>query len=129
MKFDFKKINALSVRLYGKQIGVITRLAGDLSGQALKEAVFLPTCTTNGLWSGYQGEGSKAIIPAEAGCKLDFRLVPEQDPQQVVRQLRAHLDAQGFQDIELLVRPGTRAAFTDPDDPFVQLALSAARAV
>jgi acetylornithine deacetylase/succinyl-diaminopimelate desuccinylase-like protein len=107
----------------------ITRLAGDLSGQALQEAVFLPTCTINGLWSGYQGEGSKAIIPAEAGCKIDFRLVPEQDPQQVVRQLRAHLDAQGFQDIELLARPGTRAAVTDPDDPFVQLALQAARAV
>lgn len=107
----------------------ITRLAGDLSGQALKEAVFLPTCTINGLWSGYQGEGSKAIIPATASCKLDFRLVPEQDPQQVVRQLRAHLDAQGFQDIELLVRPGTRAAMTDPDDPFVQLAVQAARAV
>jgi acetylornithine deacetylase/succinyl-diaminopimelate desuccinylase-like protein len=107
----------------------ITRLAGDLSGQALKEAVFLPTCTINGLWGGYQGEGSKAIIPAEAGCKIDFRLVPEQDPQQVVRQLRAHLDAQGFQDIELLARPGTRAAVTVPDDPFVQLALQTARAV
>lgn len=107
----------------------ITRFAGDLSGQALKEAVLLPTCTINGLWSGYQGEGSKAIIPAAAGCKLDFRLVPEQDPQQVVRQLRAHLDAQGFQDIELLARPGTRAAVTDPDDPFVHLALQAARAV
>ena len=55
--------------------------------------------------------------------------MPEQDPQQVVRQLRAHLDAQGFQDIELLVRPGTRAAFTDPDDPIVQLALQTARTV
>ncbi len=107
----------------------ITRFAGDLSGQALKEAVLLPTCTINGLWSGYQGEGSKAIVPASAGCKIDFRLVPEQDPQQVVRQLRAHLDAQGFQDIELLAHPGTRAGVVDPDDPFVQLALQAARAV
>jgi acetylornithine deacetylase/succinyl-diaminopimelate desuccinylase-like protein len=51
----------------------VTRFAGDLSGQALKEAVFQPTCTINGLWSGYQGEGSKAIVPSEAGCKLDFR--------------------------------------------------------
>jgi acetylornithine deacetylase/succinyl-diaminopimelate desuccinylase-like protein len=107
----------------------ITRFAGDLSGQALKEAVLLPTCTINGLWSGYQGEGSKAIVPASAGCKIDFRLVPEQDPQEVVRQLRAHLDAQGFQDIELLAHPGTRAGVVDPDDPFVQLALQAARAV
>src|SRR5260370_23256398 len=107
----------------------ITRLAGDLSGQALQEAVFLPTCTINGLWSGYQGEGPKAIIPATAGCKIDFRLVPQQDPQQVVRQVRAHLDAQGFQDIELLARPCTRTAVTDPGDPRAHLRLQAARAV
>src|SRR5215467_3385030 len=35
-----------------------------------------------------------------------FRLAPGQDPEQMVRQLRAHLDAQGFQDIELLAHPG-----------------------
>jgi acetylornithine deacetylase/succinyl-diaminopimelate desuccinylase-like protein len=107
----------------------ITRFAGGLSGHALKESVFLPTCTINGLWSGYQGEGSKAIVPAEAGCKLDFRLVPDQDPEEVVRQLRAHLDAHGFGDIEVLARPGIRAGVVDPDAPSVQLALETARAV
>lgn len=107
----------------------ITRFVGGLSGQALKEAVFLPTCTINGLWSGYQGEGSKAIVPAEAGCKLDFRLVPDQDPEEVVRQLRAHLDAQGFADVEVLARPGVRAGVVDPDAPVVQLALETARVV
>lgn len=107
----------------------ITRFAGNLSGQALKEAVFLPTCTINALWSGYQGEGSKAIVPAEAGCKLDFRLVPGQDPNQVVRQLRAHLDKQGFQDIDIQAHPGSRAGVVDPDDPFIQMALREARLV
>jgi acetylornithine deacetylase/succinyl-diaminopimelate desuccinylase-like protein len=107
----------------------VTRFAGNLSGQALKEAVFQPTCTINGLWSGYQGEGSKAIVPSEAGCKLDFRLAPGQDPEQVVRQLRAHLDTQGFQDIELFAQPGTRAGVVDPAEPVVQLAIETARAV
>jgi acetylornithine deacetylase/succinyl-diaminopimelate desuccinylase-like protein len=104
-----------------------TRYAGNLSGQPLREAVFLPTCTINGVRSGYQGEGSKAIIPAEASCKLDFRLVPDQDPEEVVRKLRAHLDAQGFNDIEVHAKPGERAGLVDPDDPFVQLAVEAAR--
>lgn len=105
-----------------------TRYAGNLSGQSLKEAVFLPTCTITGLKSGYQGEGSKNIIPAEASCKIEFRLVPDQDPEEVVRKLRAHLDAQGFADIEVLSRPGEQAGIVDPGDPFVQLALEAARA-
>lgn len=104
-----------------------TRFAGNLSGQALKEAVFLPTCTINGLWSGYQGEGSKTIIPAEASCKLDFRLALGQDPEHVVRQLRAHLDAQGFDDIEVQVESGSeKAGIVDPDDPAVQLAIETA---
>lgn len=106
-----------------------THYAGNLSGQGLREVVFLPTCTINGLKSGYQGKGSKTIIPASASCKIDFRLVPDQDPKEVVRKLRAHLDAQGFDDIEILAEPGGRAGIVDPDDPFVQLALEAARAV
>jgi acetylornithine deacetylase/succinyl-diaminopimelate desuccinylase-like protein len=107
----------------------VTRFAGDLTGQTLKETVFLPTCTINGLWSGYQGSGSKTIIPAEARCKIDFRLVPDQDPEEVVRQLRAHLDAQGCGDIEIVAELGERAGVVDPDSPYIQLALETARSV
>lgn len=108
----------------------ITHFAGNLSGQALKESVYLPTCTINGLTSGYQGEGGKAIIPAEASCKLDFRLAPGQEPQRVVRQLRAHLDVQGFDDIEVTIDSGCeKAGIVDPDDPYVQLAVETAREV
>lgn len=114
---------------YEKAAHGIAHYAGGLSGSAVKEAVFMPTCTINGLWGGYQGEGSKTIVPAEAGCKLDFRLVPDQDPEEVARQLRAHLDAQGFADIEVLVRPGLRAGVVDPDAPVVKLAAETARAV
>ncbi len=105
------------------------RYAGGLNDQVLREAVFLPTCTINGFRGGYQGEGSKTIIPAEASCKIDFRLVPDQDPEKVVRQLRAHLNAQGFDDIEIHAEPGEPAGIIDPDDPFVQLALETAHAV
>ena len=42
-----------------------------------------PTCDINGLTSGYQGEGAKTVLPARAGAKFSFRLVPNQDPAKI----------------------------------------------
>ena len=50
-----------------------------------------PTAEINGLASGYQGEGSKTIIPAKAMAKLTFRLVPDQEPAQILDLAEAHL--------------------------------------
>ncbi len=86
-----------------------------------RKAIFEPTCTVCGLDSGYQGPGSKTVLPAEARAKIDFRLVPDQKPEDILAKLRAHLDAQGFEDIEIIFHGGTRPAKTDPEDPFVQL--------
>jgi acetylornithine deacetylase/succinyl-diaminopimelate desuccinylase-like protein len=51
-----------------------------------------PTLTINGLESGYTGEGGKTIIPHEATAKLDMRLVPDQDPEDVFERLEAHVN-------------------------------------
>ncbi len=45
----------------------------------------------NGMGSGYQGEGSKTVLPAEAQVKLSFRLVPGQNPKDIMEKVRAHL--------------------------------------
>jgi acetylornithine deacetylase/succinyl-diaminopimelate desuccinylase-like protein len=92
-------------------------------------AVFEPTCTICGLTSGYQGPGSKTVLPAKASAKVDFRLVPDQDPAQVKAQLRAHLDAEGFLDVQITQLGGIKPARTDPDDPFVKLVVDAAAQV
>jgi acetylornithine deacetylase/succinyl-diaminopimelate desuccinylase-like protein len=86
-------------------------------------SVFEPTCTICGLTSGYQGKGSKTVLPARASAKVDFRLVPDQKPQKVLEQLRAHLDNNGFQDIKIEFMGGEPAARTDPDDAFVKLVI------
>lgn len=93
------------------------------------EAVYEPTCTICGLTAGYQGEGSKTVLPAEASAKVDFRLVPDQTPEKVLAQLRKHLDAHGFEDIEIINLSGNPPAKTDPDHPAVEIAVEAAQDV
>ena len=101
-----------------------------LSGVELRrEEVFLPTCTICCLTSGYQGPGQKTVLPAEASAKVDFRLVPNQEPADIVAKLRRHLDAQGFADIEIQQHGSTMAARINPDDPFITLCGQAAEEV
>lgn len=62
-------------------------------GLTLYERIALrPALTINGLSGGYQGEGAKAVIPSWARAKLNFRLVPDQDPQEIERLFRAFID-------------------------------------
>lgn len=102
----------------------------DLSGLPLKEKlVYQPTCTICGLVSGYTGEGSKTVLPSEARAKIDFRLVPHQDPEEIYALLRAHLDEHGFSDIEMISHAGAFAAKTDPGNALVQSVTETAREV
>ena len=94
-----------------------------------RRLTFEPTCTINGIGSGYQGPGSKTVLPAEAFAKLDFRLVPDQEPAEVVAKLRRHLDAQGFADVEVSASDGEYPARSDTSHPFVEIVRSTAREV
>jgi acetylornithine deacetylase/succinyl-diaminopimelate desuccinylase-like protein len=94
-----------------------------------REAIFSPTCTICGLTSGYQGAGSKTVLPAEASAKVDFRLVPNQKPERVLEQLREHLDREGFDDVEITYLGGEPPGRTDPEDPFLQMVVETAEEV
>ena len=115
---------------YKARYGIKGFLKGLTAGPELRRtAVFEPTCTICGLTSGYQGEGSKTVLPAKASAKVDFRLVPNQTPEEVLDLLRKHLDKHGFQDIEIEFMGGGPAGKVDPMDPFVQLVNQAAEEV
>ncbi len=108
--------------VYKKQYGVKSFIKGLTAGLDLRvEEVFTPTCTICGLTSGYQGPGSKTVQPAKASAKVDFRLVPDQEPADVLQALRTHLDAEGFSDVKIEFLGGEAPARTDPDDPFIKL--------
>jgi acetylornithine deacetylase/succinyl-diaminopimelate desuccinylase-like protein len=103
---------------YGLQRPFITETAGRPPLEAL---MFDPTCTICGLDAGYTGSGAKTVLPREARAKLDFRLVPDQDPAEVAQRVREHLDAHGFSDITV-TRFSMEHAYRVPlDDPFLAL--------
>jgi acetylornithine deacetylase/succinyl-diaminopimelate desuccinylase-like protein len=115
---------------YKNRYGIEHFVRGLKGGLELRLAeVFEPTCTICGLTSGYQGPGSKTVQPALASAKVDFRLVPDQKPENVLEQLRSHLDAEGFADVKIKYLGGEPAARTDPDHPFVDLVVKTAEPV
>lgn len=97
--------------------------------EPVDRAFFAPTCNLAGFGSGYQGPGSKTVIPAEAIAKLDFRLVPDQDPQDILRKLRRHLKDHGFEDVEVDALGSEPPGITDPDAPVVRLTAEIAEEV
>ncbi len=83
--------------------------------------LFEPTCNICGMISGYTGAGVKTIVPRVARVKLDFRLVPDQRPEDLLGKLRRHLDRQGFSDVRISDSiEGEPAARTPMDSPFVR---------
>lgn len=79
----------------------ISEFLGGVSGlELLTRAHFDPTCNIAGIHAGFTVPGaSKTVLPRQALAKLDLRLVPEQDPEDIVAKVRRHLGAHGFGDI------------------------------
>jgi acetylornithine deacetylase/succinyl-diaminopimelate desuccinylase-like protein len=64
---------------------------GETGYTLYERTTIRPALTINGITGGYQGPGSKAVIPARAMAKLNFRLVPDQDPAEIDRLFRKHV--------------------------------------
>ncbi len=105
-------------------------LLGGMSGEQAKKAlVQRPTANIAGIWSGYSGPGSKTVLPKEAHAKMDFRLVPGQDPDDLLKRLRKFLDDNGYADVKIELESMEPAARTSYRDPFAQAAIGAAQSV
>ncbi|NNJ65423.1 MAG: M20/M25/M40 family metallo-hydrolase [Xanthomonadales bacterium] len=99
----------------------VARFIDDLSGRdALVETLYMPTLNVDGIWSGYTGEGVKTILPHVATAKVDSRLPMGLDPDEALAKIRAHLDANGFEDIVIRKLSGYPPAQTSVDAALTQ---------
>jgi acetylornithine deacetylase/succinyl-diaminopimelate desuccinylase-like protein len=109
-----------------KRIHGAHEFAGGKKGfDAQLATMFEPTCNISGIWSGWNGAGVKTVIPAEAHAKLDMRLIPNQDPHQILQYLRRHFDAHGFADIQIKTLASVYPWWTPISHPLVQAAAGA----
>ncbi len=73
---------------YLKKTGA-SAVQGEAGYSTFERVWARPTCEVNGIYGGYAGEGGKTIIPAKAGCKVTMRLVPDQDPDDILRKFES----------------------------------------
>jgi acetylornithine deacetylase/succinyl-diaminopimelate desuccinylase-like protein len=106
---------------YLEQTGV-PALRGEAGYTANEQTGARPTLDVNGLLSGFTGEGSKTVIPAWAMAKLSMRLVPDQDPKKIQKDLVRYLERNAPKDIrwELKSLAGNPASISDRNNPGVQ---------
>jgi len=99
----------------------ITNFINNLTGIELKKKLlYEPTCNISGMESGYIGKGSKTVLPSLAKVKIDFRLVPNQKPEEIIPILRKHLDNNGFENIEIIYMSGKNPYLTDSNSLLVK---------
>lgn len=106
-------------------------LFGEPGYSSAERAWARPTCEVNGIGGGYQGEGSKTVLPAGAFVKISFRLVPDQDPVDVLAKAKRHFEAQVPPGVSLEFHAGHdgKPYVADPHSAFgkaAQRALTAA---
>jgi acetylornithine deacetylase/succinyl-diaminopimelate desuccinylase-like protein len=109
-----------------KMIGA-PRLFGERGFSPTEQRSARPTFEINGLTSGYQGEGSKTIVPAWARAKITCRLVPNQDPAHIRKKVLAHLKkiCPPTVRMEIEAGHGAEAYRVSPDGPLAQASLRA----
>ncbi|MFH1474705.1 MAG: dipeptidase [Chloroflexota bacterium] len=97
----------------------VPALAGETGWTTLERRGARPTFDVNGIWGGFQGEGSKTIIPGHASAKVTCRLVADQDPDRVFTLLRDHVLAiapPGVH-VDVVAHGGGRPTLTPTDHP------------
>lgn len=109
-----------------QHIGITQFIGGKSGFDALQQLLYQPTCTVCGIESGYTGQGSKTVLPRRASAKVDFRLVPDQDPEEIARLVGGHFERLGLP-MRITLLGGEHAYRTNLDDPFVSLVTATAR--
>jgi len=105
------------------EVGV-KELFGEAGYSYLERTWARPTLEVNGVFGGFSGEGIKTVLPAEAGAKITCRLVPNQEPEEIVALLKAHVEKHKPTGVEVSISEFDkgRPFLTPFDHPFIQAA-------
>jgi len=116
-------------RAYLEQTGAPATF-GEAGYTTLERQWTRPTLEVNGMWGGYEGPGSKTVIPSEAHAKITCRLVPDQDPHEIVALVTRHLETNTPPGVTLAISPGDHGAraYCIPSDHFALKAADSALA-
>ena len=120
---QFKRI-PMSEKAYQKFLGV-PKLFGEKGFTPFEQRAARPTIEINGLTSGYQGDGSKTIVPAWARAKLTFRLVPNQNPAKIRKAVLKQLEKLCPPTVRMTIKAGHGGEpyIVSPTSPMAQTAL------
>jgi acetylornithine deacetylase/succinyl-diaminopimelate desuccinylase-like protein len=102
-------------------------LIGEKGYSTLERKAARPTLEINGIYGGYDGEGTKTIIPSWAGAKITMRLVPKQDPNKICGLLQKYLTeiSPDWVDVEITTGGGARPGMVSKDNPIMKAAADA----
>ncbi|HIQ13664.1 MAG TPA: M20/M25/M40 family metallo-hydrolase, partial [Thermoprotei archaeon] len=110
-------------------LGIDSFVGGLTPKEAFLKIVTEPSLNIAGLYSGYTGEGSKTIVPSEAGVKIDIRPLPGQNPNKILKIFTDYLTENGFKDIDIEIHSMYPSGYTKPNEPIIKYAMRAAKDV
>lgn len=120
-------VDEISLDAFRQSLHVENFLGGESKRELMHRFFFQPTLNIDGINSGFTGEGSKTILPYTARAKIDMRIVPNMNPQEIVAKIRKHLDEHGFAGIHMHVDNLNPPYQTDPDSEIIQAVVRAMR--
>jgi len=103
----------------------VTETVSEKGYNAKEHTMARPTFEINGIYGGYQGEGTKTIIPSSATAKITCRLVPDQEPEEIQQLLVEHIKRvtpTGVNVDVTLEKLSSKAYMVEPDHPLIQTA-------
>ena len=116
---------------YREDLG-IDALYGEPGYSTRERAWARPTLEVNGIWGGFQGEGTKTVLPSEAHAKITCRLVPDQDPADIAERISIHVQKHKPAGVEVNVHspePGAKPYLVPADHPGNQAARDVLKAL
>jgi acetylornithine deacetylase/succinyl-diaminopimelate desuccinylase-like protein len=105
------KATRVNLQAMKEEWGIAEFAGGRDGSDAIRARSYEPTANIQGLIAGYTGPGTKTIVPNEARARLDFRLIPNMQPAEAIRKLKAHLVTHGFGHIEVRANDGAEPPY------------------